>query len=75
MENIIPNPAIVNYKRKYKIGTRLYMPSGALYRYVKVDMGSLGKINGKPTRAIVYMWAAINVTACSEKLRQNNIIL
>lgn len=46
----------VDHIRQYKIGTRFITATYQIYKYVKVDHGIVGKIDGKTIRHIEYRW-------------------
>ena len=56
-----PNLYKIDNKRKYRIGTRYMTKLGAIFRYVKIDFGSVGKINGKLMRNIIYRWIQVRM--------------
>lgn len=60
----------MSYMREHRIGTRLATGSGAIYRYAKIDLGSLGKIAGKQIRHILYTWIPWNWAARYEQFRK-----
>ncbi len=64
---MIPDVHKQSYTREYRIGTLFKIVLGALYRYVKIDLGSAGKDNkGKRLgRIIVYVWVPWNGSACT----------
>ncbi len=46
----------VDYSRKYRIGTQFMTSNREVFKYVKIDLGSAGKIDGKTMRIIIYRW-------------------
>lgn len=47
--------------RKHKLGICHMSPNGAMFRYAKIDFGSLGKTtDGKTLRLIQYRWLPWN---------------
>ena len=51
----------MDYKRRYKIGTRYIDVLGQIFRYVKIDFGSAGKINNKIKRIVQYRWIQVRL--------------
>lgn len=49
----------ISSTREHRLGTRLILPTGEAFQYAKIDLGSLGKINGKITRSIQYRWIRV----------------
>ncbi len=62
----MPDVSKQSYTRGYRIGTLFKTALGALYRDVKIDLGSAGKDSkGKRLgRIIVYTWVPWNGSAC-----------
>ena len=60
----------LDYERKHRIGTRLMQSGGELYRYAKIDLGSLGKIDGKAMRHVWYQWIPWNGLAKLKEFRK-----
>lgn len=56
-----PNLSRIDYVRKYKIGTRYMTELGSIFKYVKMDLGVAGKINGKIRRIIQYVWIQVRL--------------
>lgn len=49
----------IDYVRKHRLGTCYVLPNGWKFKYVKIDLGSAGKINGKIMRNIQYRWIQV----------------
>ena len=56
-----PNLSQTDFKRGYRIGTRYINELSAIFKYVKIDFGSAGKINGKTKRIIQYRWIQVRL--------------
>lgn len=46
--------------REHRIGTRYRQPDGAIFKYAKIDFGTLGKVDGKMMRLVQYQWLPWN---------------
>ncbi len=51
-----PDLSRVDSGSKYRIGTLYMTPDKKVFKYVKIDLGSAGKIDGKTMRIIIYRW-------------------
>lgn len=52
----LPDITKIDSRPKFKLGTRLVLPSGQRFKYFKIDGGVIAKIKGKTYRNIFYRW-------------------